>query len=160
MKTIKVADLLDGAKLPVFFESLYVWRDGAGYCLYVGITRRSIVNRLQEHLGINGCDRLPSSVGKFVLSGLPQSREWLIEIYMPSELIHLIPEDIVSEIYRLNGSSKSIEEIATADFMEGFVIDRLKPRFNVIGVGEAAANRNYRRRSIQPPKWTNATRRK
>ncbi len=90
MRTITIRDLCqwdrDGES-PEFAEpySIYCFRDG-DFILYVGKTKRHIVERLWEHVGFAGQTQMTS----LIEDNLPESLGWEIDLFTVLECIPLI----------------------------------------------------------------------
>lgn len=97
---------------------MYLFRGANAECLYFGISRRNLYERLSEHLGLDGFRGNISAVGRFILSSRPQSEDWTIELYRMDEWLHL-----VAEFHRKHVSLEDVERYA---------IHHLRPRFNVV----------------------------
>lgn len=90
MLTITIRDLCEWDRdgtAPEWAEpySIYRFRDGE-FVLYVGKTARNILERLYEHIGIDG----QTGITKIVEDNLPESLNWEIDLFTVRECIPLI----------------------------------------------------------------------
>lgn len=98
MITVTIRDLCqwdrDGGA-PEFAEpySIYRFRDG-DFVLYVGKTNREILERLYEHIGIEGQTQMTT----LIEDNLPESLNWEIDLFTVQECIPLIKKHLKLEL--------------------------------------------------------------
>lgn len=96
------ASLLVDERLPLELDKpgLYVCKDG-DKIVYIGIATRSVRKRLHEHYpkpispyedNYHNLTRF----GKAIRDNLPQAREWIIEVFFFSEMLHEIEKILIS----------------------------------------------------------------
>lgn len=93
--------------MPEFGEpySIYRFRDGE-FVLYVGKTSRNILERLFEHIGIDGQTQMTT----LIEDNLPEALNWEIDLFTVKECIPLIKRHL--KVERINERNFDLAERA------------------------------------------------
>jgi len=91
MFTQTVGDILQGRGMQSGFPCVYIVRDG-DKILYVGKTRKSVAERIQQHCAYYSDPSHASQLGKFIQKNIPESYSWVVETLSIKECLISIKE--------------------------------------------------------------------